>query len=202
MCVRSTAGCRLGPVPSPKTATTDMTGVSFFMPLPITKQLHWMEVSHVGKRTLTRIRRHRHAGPGHTLDSSSIGMILSVEALEVKKKTFLINLVQLQAHLYLRTPNTVTTIISASLSINTASISANGVDLSPIPSVGRYVGLCVCPESVPWQNGWLDPDAVWDGEWGRSRDGCITLGGNCRRGRGSFGVNLEHPIVNNEDFVA
>jgi len=32
------------------------------------------------------------------------------------------------------------------LSINTASVGANGVDLSPIPSVGMSVGLsaCVC----------------------------------------------------------
>jgi len=37
-------------------------------------------------------------------------------------------------------------------------------------SVGLCVGLslCLCPESVLWQNGRLDPDAVWDGEWGRS----------------------------------
>jgi len=24
-----------------------------------------------------------------------------------------------------------------------------------------------------WKNGWLDLDAVWGGEWGRLRDGCI-----------------------------
>jgi len=35
-------------------------------------------------------------------------------------------------------------IVSASLSISSASVSANGVDLSPIASVG----LSVCPESV------------------------------------------------------
>ena len=35
------------------------------------------------------------------------------------------------------------------------------------------VGLCVGPERVLWQNGSLDPDAVRDGEWGRSRDRCI-----------------------------
>jgi len=40
--------------------------------------------------------------------------------------------------------------ISASLSINIASISGNGIDLSPLPSVGRLV----CPESALWQNGW------------------------------------------------
>jgi len=32
-----------------------------------------------------------------------------------------------------------------------ASVSANGVDLSPIPTVGICVS--VCPESVLWQNG-------------------------------------------------
>jgi len=51
--------------------------------------------------------------------------------------------------------------------MNIASISANDVDLSSIPSVGQCVGLCVClcvcPKSVLWQNGWLDLDAVWDG---------------------------------------
>jgi len=36
----------------------------------------------------------------------------------------------------------------------------------------RLSHLSVCLESVLWQNGWFDPDAVWDGEWGRSsRDG-------------------------------
>jgi len=49
--------------------------------------------------------------------------------------------------------------------------------MSPSPSVYlcvcRSVGRSVCPESVLWQIGWMDPDAVWDGEWGRSRDGCI-----------------------------
>jgi len=40
-------------------------------------------------------------------------------------------------------------------------------------SVGLCVGLCVCPESVLWQNGCLDPDAIRGGEWGWSRDGCI-----------------------------
>jgi len=33
----------------------------------------------------------------------------------------------------------------------------------------------------------VDPDAVWDGEWGRLRVGCITSGGDCQRGRDSFG---------------
>ena len=90
-------------------------------------------------------------------------------------------------------------IISASLSINIASVSADGVDLSPSPSVGRSV--CLCPESVLWQNGWLDPDAAWDGEWGRSRDGCIRLGWWSSKGRGSFGINLGRPIVTNGNLL-
>ena len=40
----------------------------------------------------------------------------------------------------------------------------------------------------------MDLDAVWDGEWGRSRDGCIIWGGDRRRERGSLGVNLERQI--------
>jgi len=39
--------------------------------------------------------------------------------------------------------------------------------------------------------------SVWDGEWGRSRDGCISWGGNRRRGRGSLGMILGRPIVTN-----
>jgi len=31
----------------------------------------------------------------------------------------------------------------------------------------------VCPVGEWWKNGWLDLDAVWGGEWGWSRDGCI-----------------------------
>jgi len=47
----------------------------------------------------------------------------------------------------------------------------------------------------------MDPDAVWGGERGRSRDGCIRCGGDRRRGRGSFGVNLGRPIVTNGAFA-
>jgi len=49
-------------------------------------------------------------------------------------------------------------------------------------SVGRSVGL----QSVLWQNGWLDPDAVWDGEWGRSRDECNRSGWLSSMGKGQF----------------
>jgi len=46
-------------------------------------------------------------------------------------------------------------IISASLSVNIASVSTIQMDLSPVPSVGLCVGVCesVSPESVLWQNG-------------------------------------------------
>jgi len=47
-------------------------------------------------------------------------------------------------------------IISASLSINIASVSAHLTDRSPSPSVDLCVCLSVqsvCPESVLWQNG-------------------------------------------------
>jgi len=49
------------------------------------------------------------------------------------------------------------------------------------------VSLSVCLESVLWQNGLLDQDAVWDDEWGRSRMGVLDGGSDRRRGRGSFG---------------
>jgi len=39
----------------------------------------------------------------------------------------------------------------------------------------------VCPQSVLWQNALLDPDAVWDGNWGRLRDGVLDGGCNRRR---------------------
>lgn len=67
-------------------------------------------------RILTRIRRHRHAGAGHSLDPSGIRMILRVKTLEVKKKTFLVNLVQLKAHLHLNRPQTSTKISLSNVS--------------------------------------------------------------------------------------
>ena len=48
----------------------------------------------------------------------------------------------------------------------------------------------------------MDPDAVWDGEWGRLRDGCIRCEYSDRRRRGgSFGVNLGHPVITSGDFA-
>jgi len=66
---------------------------------------------------------------------------------------------------------------------------------------GTYRSVClsvwrfVCLQIVLWQNGWVDPDTVWDGEWVWSRNGCIRCGGNRRRGRSSFGVNFGRPGV-------
>ena len=87
-------------------------------------------------------------------------------------------------------------LVTTSLTINTASVSAIGIELSLIP----YVGLCVClcPESVLRQNDGMDPDADWGGEWGRSRDGS----GDRRRDGAILGVTLGRPIVTNGDFVA
>jgi len=94
-------------------------------------------------------------------------------------------------------------IISMLLSVNIASVSANGVELLSIPSVSRSVCVSiwrsVCPERVLWQNGLLDPDAIWDGEL--SRRGMRLLdGGPCApRGMGSFGDF--HPIGLNGIFT-
>jgi len=46
----------------------------------------------------------------------------------------------------------------------------------------------------------MDPDAVWDGEWGQSRDGCMRV--VIVKGEGAvLGSNLRHPIVINSDFA-
>jgi len=68
--------------------------------------------------------------------------------------------------------------------------------------VSRSVGRSVCPESVLWQNGCLDPDAVWDGEWGRSRDGCIRWGWLSSKRKGQIWGEFGAPTVTNGDFVA
>jgi len=54
--------------------------------------------------------------------------------------------------------------------------------LSVFLSVDRWV----CPEGTRWQNGWLDLDAVWGGEWGRWRDGCIRCGCRSSKGKRQF----------------
>jgi len=89
-------------------------------------------------------------------------------------------------------------VFSASLPINIASVTANGVDLSPIPSFG----LCVC-RSVGWSvpKVYCGKTAHWTrmpfrmvsgvGWWMGVLDGSA----NRRRGRDSFGVNSGRPIV-------
>ena len=92
-------------------------------------------------------------------------------------------------------------VISASLSINITSVSTTDVDLSPIPSVGRSVCVCVRKVYCGKIDDWIRmPFGMV--EWGRSRDGCIRSGGNRRRRRGSFRVNLGCPIATNRDFIA
>jgi len=71
-------------------------------------------------------------------------------------------------------------IISVSLSISIASVRGILTELSPRPSVC----MSVCPESVLWQNSWMDPDVIWDSEWGWSRDGCIRWGWWLSKGKG------------------
>jgi len=48
----------------------------------------------------------------------------------------------------------------------------------------------------------LDPDAVWDGEWGRSRDRCSRWVVIVEGEGAVLGVNLGHPIVTDRAFVA
>ena len=42
-----------------------------------------------------------------------------------------------------------------------------------------WLNFCLSHLSVgpceQWQHGWLDPDAIWGGEWGRARYGCIRF---------------------------
>ena len=55
---------------------------------------------------------------------------------------------------------------------------------------GPYGNLSVrrllCLQSVLWRNGWVDPDAVGDGEWGRSRYGRIRWGSWSSNGKGQL----------------
>ena len=81
-------------------------------------------------------------------------------------------------------------IISASLSINIASISANGVDLSPTPllvCVCVYVGRSVCLESVLYITArWIRMLFRMLSRVGRGI-GVLDGSGDRRRGRSSFG---------------
>ena len=48
----------------------------------------------------------------------------------------------------------------------------------------------------------MDPDAVWGDEWVDRGMGVLDEGGDRRRRRGSFGVNLGCPVVTNGDSDA
>jgi len=69
-------------------------------------------------------------------------------------------------------------IISASLSI---SIVSGVLMLLNIHVAHLSVRTCEL-----WQNGWLDPDAIWIGEWGRARYGCIGFWWWSSKGEGLF----------------
>jgi len=45
------------------------------------------------------------------------------------------------------------------------------------------------------------PDAVWDGEWGRSNDGCIRWVVIAEGEGAVLGVNLRRPTVTNGDYA-
>ena len=90
-------------------------------------------------------------------------------------------------------------IISSLLSINIVSVSANGVECC-LSYLSDCVCVCVCRSVCP--KNVLYPDAVWDGEWGRSRDRCIRWSGDRQRGKGVLGVNLRRPTVTNEERCA
>jgi len=60
---------------------------------------------------------------------------------------------------------------------------ASAIRLSVCLSVGRSVG----PVGELRKNSQLDLDAVWGGEWGRSRDRCIRRGWRSSRMKGTFG---------------
>ena len=77
-------------------------------------------------------------------------------------------------------------------------VSALLTDLSHIPCVDMSVS--VSPESVLWQDGWMDPDAVWGGQWGRLRDWCYWWGPHASRGREVSGVF--HPICLNDIYFS
>jgi len=93
------------------------------------------------------------------------------------------------AYRELRVVVVVVVVVSASLSISIASgalmLQTCCLDHLCV-CVCVFVCVCVCPESVLWQNGWLDPNAIWGGERGRLRNGCIRWVDDRRSRRGSF----------------
>jgi len=95
----------------------------------------------------------------------------------------------------------VSLVVSQRYTIYTAQ-TAVGKDLSPIPSVGLSaclsVGRPVGPMDELWKNGWLDLDAVWGGECGRSKEGCIMIWSS--KGRGIFVGKCEASYCNQCGF--
>jgi len=76
--------------------------------------------------------------------------------------------------------------IDASVSVSLSSMSAHSTQHSLGPSACFSLGQSVCRSVGLWQNGWADPDAVWGGEWCRSRDECIRRGWLSSKGKGQF----------------
>jgi len=55
---------------------------------------------------------------------------------------------------------------------------------------------------VYWQNGELDLDAIVGGEWGQSRDGCISWVDIIEGEVAGLGLNVGHPIATNRILCA
>ena len=69
-------------------------------------------------------------------------------------------------------------ICSASLSIRIASIALMLLNFHV-----AHLSIRTCEQ---WQHGWLDPDAVWRGEWGGARHSCVRWKCRCVNGKGLF----------------
>ena len=53
-----------------------------------------------------------------------------------------------------------------------------------------------------WQHGWLDPDAIWGGEWGRARYGCVRFWWRSSKGKGSLGwIQCRNGILINDRLL-
>jgi len=63
------------------------------------------------------------------------------------------------------------------------------------------VGQSVCQQRALWQNGSVNPDAVWNGKRSRSRDECIRWVVIVEGEMAVLGLNLGRPIVTNGDFA-
>ena len=151
-----------------------------------------------------RTRRHVHSPPLPTtptrrLDtlccSVRLDIAMNVSVKQAKPADFDCGLAYMGCHL--PRPASPFVIISASLSINIASVRAIGIEHSPRSSVGLCV--CVCRSGKCTVAKRLSGSRCRLGdEWGRLRDGCIRLS----KGKRLFGVNLGRPIVTSGDFVA